>query len=219
MTFSADYFLAPMQIRIADLIEEQLPADGAHAAYSQSYQGRSVSKCSRDGAFQASPICVRLCGSAEAMTMPLPERALTGPVTRRQPSWRLCLPRARCSMGQGFASRAPGFGSSKDVRMGRTACTATFVLKQRSRIASGAKPPKAPGSSHRQAWNPPASQGHRADHRADHRATPTARCKDGWSPLWVPSFTPAGNASHVCGSLSQEGAGALPNLSSQQLNC
>ncbi|OLQ02192.1 hypothetical protein AK812_SmicGene14990 [Symbiodinium microadriaticum] len=45
MTFSADYFLAPMQIRIADLIEEQLPADGAHAAYSQSYQGRSVSKC------------------------------------------------------------------------------------------------------------------------------------------------------------------------------
>ncbi|CAE6941579.1 unnamed protein product [Symbiodinium sp. CCMP2592] len=42
MTFS-DCFLAPMQIRIADLIEERLPADGAHAAYSQSHQGnRSI---------------------------------------------------------------------------------------------------------------------------------------------------------------------------------
>ena len=137
------------------------------------------------------------------MTMPLPERALTGPVTRRepcQPSWRLYLPGARCSTGQDFASRVPGFGSSKDVRTGRTACTATFVLKQRSRIASGAKPPKALASSHRRAWNPRASQGH----RADHRATPTARCKDGWSPLWAPSFTPAVNASHVCGSSSQD---------------
>ncbi|CAE7670195.1 unnamed protein product [Symbiodinium sp. CCMP2456] len=39
MTFSADCLLAPMQIRIADLIEERLPADEAHAAYSRSYQG------------------------------------------------------------------------------------------------------------------------------------------------------------------------------------